>query len=488
MDVKMTAAAETYFEQAANEWDAIREGYFTEAVREAAIARAYLRPEWTVADVGGGTGFMTVGLASRVAQVHLLDGSTAMLEVARRNLDGPNNVAYGLMADSQIPLPDGEADAVFANMYLHHCTDPAAAIAEMSRILRPGGRLVITDMNAHDHAWMREEMADEWPGFERAQVKAWLREAGLVNTYVDVTEQSCCATSQEEPDARADISVFVAVGTKRVSGARDAVRAHYGAAAERPGGCGCAPEAGESCCSDSEFVAEIPLSGGSCCEEEPVDEIEWRAGYTDAELGAAPQDAASFSLGCGNPTAIASLKPGETVVDIGSGGGLDSFLSAQRVGPSGRVIGVDMTPQMLERARATAARNGFANVEFRQGHAEALPVEDCAVDVVMSNCVINLCEDKGRVFEEAFRVLREGGRLSVSDVVTSGSFPAALQEDPAQWSGCVSGALPEGEYLDLVRAAGFAEVQVQRATSSGRITGVEVYSVIVSARKQMAVA
>ena len=488
--MKMTGAAEAYFERAANEWDALRAGYFTEAVREAAIARAYLRPEWTACDVGGGTGFVTAGLAPRVARVHLVDGSPAMLEAARRNLDGVANVEFGLMVDGRIPLPDAAVDAVFANMYLHHCADPAAAIAEMVRILRPGGRLVITDMDAHDHAWMREEMADEWPGFERAQVKAWLREAGLVNAYVDCSEQSCCATSQMAPEARAEVSVFVAVGTRGLSGARDAVRQHYGATAEREGGCDCSSEPAASCCSsESAFVAEIPLSSG-CCGEEPITEIEWRTGYSDAELNAAPQEAATFTLGCGNPTAIASLKPGEVVVDIGSGGGLDSFLSAQRVGPSGHVIGVDMTPQMLERARATAIRNSFTNVEFRQGHAEELPVADGEADVVMSNCVINLCEDKGRVFEEAFRVLRPGGRITVSDVVTSGAFPVEHQRDAALWSSCVSGALPEREYLDLVRAAGFTGVESHgapsREPSRGTVAGVEVYSVIVTGHREVA--
>ena len=214
-----------------------------------------------------------------------------------------------------------------------------------------------------------------------------------------------------------------------------------------------------------------------------ADTIEWRPGYSADELSSAPQEAAAFKLGCGNPTAIAGLQPGEVVVDIGSGGGLDAFLSAQRVGSAGRVIGVDMTPQMLERAQATAQRNGFAHVEFRRGHAEALPIEDATADVIMSNCVINLCEDKGRVFEEAFRVLRSGGRLSVSDVVTSGSFSADAQRDPTLWTGCVSGALPEGEYLALVEAAGFSDVSAERTSSRGRQAGVDVYSVIVSARK-----
>ncbi len=480
--MKMTTEAEVYFDQKAGEWDALQASYFTDALREAAIARAYLRPEWTVADVGGGTGYMTAGLAPRVARVHLVDGAPAMLDVARRNLDALGNVGYGLMEDGRIPLPDDAVDAAFANMYLHHCTDPAAAIAEMARIVRPGGRLVITDMEAHENGWMRDEMADEWPGFAREQVQAWLKEAGLVNTYVSYTGGSCCSASEATPDAQVTVKLIVAVGTKRIGGARAAVQASYGAAAERQDTCGCGDPAAEISRS-MEFVADIPLTAGCCCEETPAEAIEWRPGYSADELDAAPQEAAAFKLGCGNPTAIASLQPGEVVVDIGSGGGLDAFLSAQRVGAKGRVIGVDMTPQMLERASAAAQRNGFANVEFRRGHAEALPVEDAAADVIMSNCVINLCEDKGRVFEEAFRVLRQGGRLSVSDVVTSGSFAADAQQDPTLWTGCVSGALPEGEYLALVQAAGFTDVSAERTASRGRQAGVDVYSVILSARK-----
>jgi arsenite methyltransferase len=481
--MKMTTAAETYFEQTAGAWDALRATYFTEAVRDAAMERAYLRPEWTVADVGGGTGFMAAGLAPSVARVYLADGSQAMLDVARHNLNDAANVEYALMIEGRIPLPDDTVDVAFANMYLHHCTDPAAAIAEMARIVRPGGRLVITDMEAHDHAWMRDEMADEWPGFAREQVQAWLKDAGLVNTYVSYTGQSCCSASEATPDDQVAVKVILAVGTKRIGGAREDVQASYGAAAERQSECGCGTDSIGDNSDAMQFVADIPLNSACCCEETPAEAIEWRPGYSADELGAAPQEAAAFKLGCGNPTAIASLQSGEMVVDIGSGGGLDAFLSAQRVGPQGHVIGVDMTPQMLERAQDTARRNGFANVEFRRGHAEALPIEDQTADVIMSNCVINLCEDKGRVFEEAFRVLRVGGRLSVSDVVTSGAFAAEAQRDPTLWSGCVSGALPEQEYVALVDAAGFSDIHVERTASRGRQAGVDVYSVTVSARR-----
>jgi ubiquinone/menaquinone biosynthesis C-methylase UbiE len=206
-------------------------------------------------------------------------------------------------------------------------------------------------------------------------------------------------------------------------------------------------------------------------------------GYSPAELNAAPQEAAELSLGCGNPIALAGLKPGEVVLDIGSGGGLDAFLAADKVAPTGRVIGVDMTSAMLEKARAAARRNHILNVEFRKGYAEALPVSDGKVDVILSNCVINLTEDKGLVFREAFRALKPGGRLEVSDMVTSGPVPLELRANASGWSECVTGALPEPEYLDLIAQAGFEAVTTRRSASMGEAFGISVYSVIASARK-----
>jgi len=207
-------------------------------------------------------------------------------------------------------------------------------------------------------------------------------------------------------------------------------------------------------------------------------------GYSADEISSVPQESADMALGCGNPTAMANLKAGETVLDIGSGGGMDAFLAARQVAPNGRVIGVDMTHAMLEKARQAAARAGLDDrVEFRFGKADALPVGDDSVDVILSNCVINLCEDKGRVFEEAYRVLKPGGRLEVNDMVSEGALPNDLKEDPANWSGCIFGALPQGEYIDLVKEAGFKEVLVHRSTSSGRIFDVNVYSLQVSAKK-----
>jgi ubiquinone/menaquinone biosynthesis C-methylase UbiE len=211
--------------------------------------------------------------------------------------------------------------------------------------------------------------------------------------------------------------------------------------------------------------------------------VSFKTGYEQEQLEEVPLEAVDISLGCGNPTAIASLKPGEVVLDIGSGGGIDAFYAARRVGPEGGVIGLDMTPQMIERATLSARDAGLDQVEFRLGHAEEMPIEDNTVDVILSNCVINLCEDKGRVFEEAFRVLRDGGRLSISDMVADGPLPVAMRGDPSRWAGCVYGALPEAEYLDLLAQAGFQDIQAARSDSDGDVYDVRVYSLSVSARK-----
>ncbi len=499
--MSMTPASSQYFDRVAGQWDSLRLGYFSEAVRTAAIAKAYLRPEMVVADVGAGTGFIAAGLAPLVKKVHLIDGSPAMLEAARKNLAGSSNVELHLADGASLPLPDGSLDATFANMYLHHCPDPLAAIREMVRTLKPGGRLVITDADAHNYTWMREEFADVWLGFEHDQIRAWFQEAGLVNVIVDGTGQNCTAESSkreitDEKGHSAQVSIFVATGTRRIPMRRQVQRAYTAAAG---GGCGCGSQAEDSgitavqdsarssCCSSSE--AESAAS--ACCSSNKIEEADaaptqeetTSAIYTLQELASAPSEAGEISLGCGNPIALAGLRPGEVVLDIGSGGGLDSFLAAGKVGPSGRVIGVDMTPAMLERARRSAARAGITNVEFRQGQAEALPVEAGSVDVILSNCVINLTEDKGLVFREAYRVLKPGGRLEVSDVVTDRAIPLEARQDAGEWAGCVSGALPEREYLDLIAQAGFKDITVQRSTQAGEAEGITFYSAVISAQK-----
>ena len=183
-------------------------------------------------------------------------------------------------------------------------------------------------------------------------------------------------------------------------------------------------------------------------------------GYTDEELKSVP-DESNLALGCGNPIALASLKEGEVVLDLGSGAGFDCFLAANRVGSTGKVIGVDMTPEMIEKARDNAKRNGIENVEFRPGEIESLPVEDDSVDVVISNCVLNLVPDKERAFSEIKRVLKPGGHFCVSDIVLKGELPDDMREAAALYAGCVSGALQKEDYLQIVKDAGYSEVEVK---------------------------
>ncbi|MCE1204248.1 MAG: arsenite methyltransferase [Holophagaceae bacterium] len=182
-------------------------------------------------------------------------------------------------------------------------------------------------------------------------------------------------------------------------------------------------------------------------------------GYGEQDLAAVPEGA-NLGLGCGNPVALASLKPGEVVLDLGSGAGFDAFLASTRVGPTGRVIGVDMTPQMIERATALASAHGYANVAFRLGEIEALPLADASVDVVISNCVVNLSTDKDRTFREAFRVLKPGGRLMVSDLVLERPLPEPLRQDMDAYGACVAGALLRADYLKAIEAAGFTGLVV----------------------------
>jgi arsenite methyltransferase len=198
----------------------------------------------------------------------------------------------------------------------------------------------------------------------------------------------------------------------------------------------------------------------SCCGGPVVaEDISRKIGYTDEDMQAVPEGA-NLGLGCGNPVALASLGEGETVVDLGSGPGFDSFLAAKRVGAGGRVIGVDMTPEMLDKARENAHRGGFDNVEFRLGEIEHLPVADNSADAIISNCVINLVPDKRAVFADAFRILKPGGRLMVSDIVLLKELPGAVQESVAAYVGCVAGASMKTDYLDAIRTAGFEDVEV----------------------------
>ncbi len=229
---------------------------------------------------------------------------------------------------------------------------------------------------------------------------------------------------------------------------RKAVREGYGKIAQGGSGC-CGPSREASCGCGGPTLAE---------------DVSRAIGYAAEDLEGAP-DEANLGLGCGNPVALASLEEGETVLDLGSGAGFDCFLSARRVGETGHVIGVDMTPDMLDRAREIARESGYANVEFRLGEIEHLPVADASVDAIISNCVINLAPDKGQVFQEAFRVLKPGGRVMVSDIVLEKDLPDAVRSSVAALIACVAGAIRMDEYLGLMRDAGFERVEIVEVKS-----------------------
>jgi ubiquinone/menaquinone biosynthesis C-methylase UbiE len=206
--------------------------------------------------------------------------------------------------------------------------------------------------------------------------------------------------------------------------------------------------------------------GSSCCgsssQEQnliPVDRLACTAGYTNEQLHSIPADAVANSFGCGNPLAFSGVLAGQTVVDIGSGAGIDCFLASQLVGPAGKVIGLDMTPAMIEKSRTNAHKGGFENVEFRLGEAEHMPLADNEADWIISNCVINLSPNKPQVFREAYRVLKNGGQISVSDIMVE-SLPEVLRENTSLYTSCVAGAISEAEYLEGLRQAGFADVRV----------------------------
>lgn len=216
---------------------------------------------------------------------------------------------------------------------------------------------------------------------------------------------------------------------------------------------------GGSCC-----------SGGGCCGDSGPVDLSRSLGYSEADVQAVPD--ANLGLGCGNPTAFAELRPGDIVLDLGSGAGFDCFLAAQKVGSSGKVIGVDMTPEMIEKAQANAREYGYSNVEFRHGDIEDLPVDDSSVDVIISNCVINLAPDKEKVFREAFRVLKPEGRMYVSDMVLLADLPEDLKNDTGLLAGCVAGAVLKEEYLRLLKKAGFSvEILAEDADISKRQYG-----------------
>lgn len=262
-----------------------------------------------------------------------------------------------------------------------------------------------------------------------------------------ITTESCCAPSCCPPAAAAEaVPDPLPTPIAPADLVRETVRERYGSIAR---------EGGESCC------------GPSCCSPAVATDAAL-IGYSAAEQAAAP-DGANLGLGCGNPQAIAALKPGERVLDLGSGAGFDAFLAARAVGPTGSVVGVDMTPDMLARARANAEKAGLPNVEFRLGEIEHLPLPDATVDVVISNCVVNLSPDKPAVYREAFRVLRPGGRVAIADVLAKTRLAPEHQADLALLVGCIAGAATVAEVEGWLRDAGFVDIAIREKAGSAEL-------------------
>lgn len=248
---------------------------------------------------------------------------------------------------------------------------------------------------------------------------------------------------------------------------RREVRQRYGGIVRQQTGSAVEDQPASSCCGEPAPAqatgccgSEQPAAG--CCDSSltaTAEQISEKIGYSAAEMGAVPEGA-NLGLGCGNPTAIASIQPGETVLDLGSGAGFDCFLASKQVGPDGSVIGVDMTPDMIEAARQNAAKGGYENVEFRLGEIENLPVPDATVDLVISNCVVNLSVNKQRVFNETFRALKPGGRLMISDIVLNHPLPEKIAGSPQAYCECISGAALRDDYLQMIGNAGFTDVEI----------------------------
>lgn len=262
---------------------------------------------------------------------------------------------------------------------------------------------------------------------------------GTAPVQSNVSPSACCVTDSQTPKDTRGASLESANGSSHDK-VRQAVRQRYSRVAVSDAGCGSSSD-----CCDSPLANLVSVSQG--------------LGYTTDDVSSVPFGA-NLGLGCGNPQAIANLKSGETVLDLGSGGGFDCFLAARQVGNSGHVIGVDMTPEMVSKARENAEKGNYRNVEFRLGEIESLPVADGTVDVIMSNCVINLSPDKPRVFAEAYRVLKPNGRLAISDIVAIAKLPDDIRGDMVLYTGCMAGASLTSEIEEMLHVAGFAQVRI----------------------------
>lgn len=431
---------------------------FAAAYMEDVIQKAYLRAEYAVLLSAGVPGELLKAVASRVYKVYLLVEPGESVGKGLPELSGLTNVETLLPGEMEEQIPEESMDAAIAAFAAGY--SPLNLIKTMSSLLRPAGRLVM---------YSQGSLPDFWK-LDANQLSNLLRKAELVNILVqNLQERKSGDGETQESEAPGSL---ILVGSKNVAGARSNVRKRYQSLAE-----------GSSCCDDSESSC-CSSSSSCCCSADEMDStVTFNTGYAIEDIQPLPEESANLTLGCGNPIARAGLQPGESVLDIGSGAGIDVFLAARIVGEKGFVVGVDMTPAMLERARLAASKGQFTNVEFKQGHAESLPLENNTFDVVISNCVINLCEDKGKVFEEIFRVLRSGGRMVISDIVTDGDLPLEARLEAAGWAACISGALPQAEYLDLMKQAGFTIADVQQGISGGTLGDTRVYSLEILARK-----
>ena len=290
-------------------------------------------------------------------------------------------------------------------------------------------------------------------------------------------EQSCCSFSNTEEFIKRALGE-VQPSSKNMGSAisdpdeiKDYVKNRYANLVTGSSSCGC------GCGGHAETVSNLsPWDKQKLIEE---------LGYTEVELKDLPKEVTNISFGCGNPTAIAELKPGEQVLDLGSGGGIDVFLAAKKVGPRGKAIGLDMTPAMIQKANANAKEMGLTNVEFKLGEIEQIPLPDKSIDVVISNCVINLSPDKAKVFSQIFRVLKPGGRIAVSDIVLNGELPDFIKNDFEAWASCVAGALQENDYLQKIRDAGFTKVLVDsKRTAIDLSASIKKYPHLVQKLKQ----
>lgn len=421
-----------------------------------------------VLDIGCGIGQTTLEFAEFIGSkgsITGIDFSPKRIEEARRLASATpyKEKVHFLVEDAEsLNLPDGSYTLIVSQGVLLHLTQKEAAVREMFRVLKPQGRVIISMVALEDGAsldWEKDMtgVPMEWLSISDYE-KMFIRNGFKIDSRIDLSKEMrnvLAKASGRYAEAFSRVPKnwcyplwkLIKYDIKQINKPgdeiREKVRENYGKIAQGGLSCGC---------SSSSNISPA------------VKDYTKKIGYKEEELSSVPKGA-NLGLGCGNPVALASLKEGDVILDLGSGAGFDAFLAAQRVGKSGRVIGVDMTPQMIKKAKENAKKAKYSNVEFRLGEIENLPVAGNSIDVIISNCVINLSPDKERVFKEAYRVLKTGGRLMVSDIVLEKPLPSEVREDIEAYVGCIAGASLEKDYLDFIKDAGFEEVKIVGSTS-----------------------